>query len=173
MNVAHRDLKPENILIDFARQGQIKVIDFGTSHHFNENDHEMHNVFGTPYYIAPEVLQGNYTEKCDLWSIGVILYILLCGCPPFSGSEQAVLKKVERGAWTFKEPIWEAVSLEAKDLVTKLLEKSPQERTSAKEALQHPWILQKVQRKFDSKLADQAIQSMMNFRVSTSNTAPS
>jgi calcium-dependent protein kinase len=71
------------------------VIDFGTSHVFEENDHEMRHTYGTAYYIAPEVLDGKYTEKCDLWSIGVILYIMLSGRPPFKGqNDREILKKV-------------------------------------------------------------------------------
>jgi len=85
-NVAHRDLKPENVLIDTKNKGSIKVIDFGTSHAYDTENHTMHQIYGTPYYIAPEVLVGNYDEKCDLWSIGVILYIMMCGRPPFGGS---------------------------------------------------------------------------------------
>jgi calcium-dependent protein kinase len=74
--VAHRDLKPENILIDPKQKGAIKVIDFGTAHLFDPQK-SMHQMYGTAYYIAPEILEGNYDEKCDLWSIGVILYIML------------------------------------------------------------------------------------------------
>jgi calcium-dependent protein kinase len=71
--------------MDFKNKGSIKVIDFGTAHCFN-NDQKMHQTYGTAYYIAPEVLNGSYNEKCDLWSIGVILYILLSGKPPFGGN---------------------------------------------------------------------------------------
>ena len=87
-NIAHRDLKPENVLIDIKNRGIIKLIDFGTSHHYDSKDNIMHQLYGTPYYIAPEVLSGNYTEKCDIWSIGVIVYIMLCGRPPFTGSNE-------------------------------------------------------------------------------------
>ena len=76
--MCHRDLKPENILIDDRELNTIKLIDFGTSQIFG-GDEKMQLVLGTAYYIAPEVLDGNYDEKCDIWSIGVILYILLCG----------------------------------------------------------------------------------------------
>ena len=95
---------------------------------------------GTPYYIAPEVLQGNYTEKCDLWSIGVILYIMLCGTPPFNGTDREILNKVRKGNWTFRGQVWNSTSNEAKDLVEKLLNKDHSKRLSAVEALQHPWI---------------------------------
>ena len=70
----------------------------------------MHQMYGTPYYIAPEVLKGNYTELCDMWSIGVILYIMLCGSPPFGGSDDLVIKRVQRGVWEFKGVIWDSIS---------------------------------------------------------------
>jgi calcium-dependent protein kinase len=92
--VSHRDLKPENILIDNKETLQIKLIDFGTSQRF-EDEENMELVLGTAYYIAPEVLKGHYDEKCDIWSIGVILYILLSGEPPFPGSDdKEILKSV-------------------------------------------------------------------------------
>ena len=81
----------------------------------------MTQLYGTPYYIAPEVLKGDYNEKCDLWSIGIILYILLCGQAPFNGSDDQILAKVRKGNWEFKAPIWQNVSEEAKDLVSKLI----------------------------------------------------
>ena len=81
----HRDLKPENLLLDSRSQNaNVKVVDFGTSKLFNPNV-KMKKRLGTPYYIAPEVLEGNYDEKCDVWSCGVILYIVLSGYPPFNG----------------------------------------------------------------------------------------
>ena len=101
-NIAHRDLKPENLLIDINQKGSIKLIDFGTSHHYGREKTQMHAMYGTPYYIAPEVLTGNYTEKCDMWSIGVILYIMLCGSPPFNGSDDQIIAKVKRGTWEFR-----------------------------------------------------------------------
>lgn len=120
--VAHRDLKPENILIDTKKDDFIKVIDFGTSHHFEKDNNQMYQTTGTPYYVAPEVLKGNYTEKCDMWSIGVILYVILCGRAPFNGSStEEIIKKVEIGRWQFQGQIWNNVTEIAKDLVNKLL----------------------------------------------------
>lgn len=85
-NIVHRDLKPENLLLDKDESNpKIKIIDFGTSSVFDP-EQTMSQKFGTPYYIAPEVLKKKYTAKCDIWSIGVILYILLCGYPPFNGA---------------------------------------------------------------------------------------
>lgn len=85
--IVHRDLKPENLLLESNRpDSEIKVIDFGTSR-FYDPSRKMNSKFGTPYYIAPEVLKKSYTEKCDVWSCGVILYILLSGFPPFNGPD--------------------------------------------------------------------------------------
>ncbi len=78
-------------------------------------------MYGTPYYIAPDVLNGNYNEKCDLWSIGVILYILLCGAPPFNGTDEQIMAKVKKGSWEFRGQIWQSISDEAKDLVKNLI----------------------------------------------------
>jgi calcium-dependent protein kinase len=82
--VCHRDLKPENMLYD-NESGLLKVIDFGTATHFQPKQ-KFSQLVGTPYYVAPEVLHGNYDNKCDIWSVGVILYVILSGAPPFSGA---------------------------------------------------------------------------------------
>lgn len=122
--IAHRDLKPENILIDSKQKGAIKVIDFGTSQVFDEKKHEMHKMYGTPYYIAPEVLTGKYTEKCDIWSIGVILYVMLSGKAPFNGSnDREILKKVAAATYSFSGEIWSKRSEDVKNFIRKLLEK--------------------------------------------------
>ena len=95
MNIVHRDLKPENLLLDSESPGSlIKVIDFGTSQSFDP-DSKMNQTYGTPYYIAPEILAGEYNEKCDIWSCGVIMFILLSGRPPFDGStDDEILQNV-------------------------------------------------------------------------------
>jgi calcium-dependent protein kinase len=100
--IVHRDLKPENILFDSKKENAcLKIIDFGASAKLSK-DEKLSKRIGTPFYVAPEVLAARYDEKCDMWSIGVILYILLCGYPPFfAGSEVEVLKKVKAGTYTF------------------------------------------------------------------------
>jgi calcium-dependent protein kinase len=101
--VVHRDLKPENILLDPTADAQlnIKVIDFGTAQMFNTGS-KMKTTMGTAYYIAPEVLMKNYNEKCDVWSCGVILYILLSGTPPFNGNtDEEIMKSVRKTKFTF------------------------------------------------------------------------
>ena len=110
-------------------------------------------MYGTPYYIAPEVLSGNYTEKCDLWSIGVILYIMLCGTPPFDGTDDQIITKVKKGVWEFRGHGWQEVSEEAKDLVKRLMQPNVEQRLTAVEALKHPWIEMKVRKTFSEKLA--------------------
>jgi len=101
--IVHRDLKPENILIDSSSKERImiKVADFGTAKSFNSHT-KMKTTLGTPYYIAPEVIAQNYTEKCDVWSCGVILYILLSGNAPFNGvNEEEILAAVQKGKFSF------------------------------------------------------------------------
>lgn len=125
----------------------------------------MHQMYGTPYYIAPEVLQGAYTEKCDMWSIGVILYIMLSGRPPINApNEDAIIAKVKKAKWEFKGSIWSSISEEAKDLICKLMEKNTSQRLSAIDALQHPWIKNKVKVTYNADLAKQAISSLNTFK---------
>lgn len=95
---------------------------------------------GTPYYISPEVLKGNYDELCDIWSAGVILYILLSGVPPFYGdSDPEILESVQKGEYTFDIPEMKFVSDSAKDLISKMV-CSPEKRFKATEVLQHKWV---------------------------------
>ena len=139
--IVHRDLKPENILLEQNKAfDQIKIIDFGTSLVFDENS-TLNEKLGTPYYIAPEVLAKAYGPKCDIWSCGVITYIVLSGIPPFNGSsDQEIMKKVKIGKFSFSDPVWNSISDKAKDFITTLLTKDPKQRPTAEEALQHPWI---------------------------------
>lgn len=93
---------------------------------------KMHQTYGTPYYIAPEILAGEYTEKCDIWSCGVILYILLCGRPPFDGdNDDQILENVSKGIYKVSGPIWSRVSAEGIDLVKKMLNFDQYKRISA------------------------------------------
>ena len=137
-NIIHRDLKPENILLE--EKGDImniKLIDFGTAVRF-ENNKPIKGAIGTAYYIAPEVLSGSYNSKCDLWSLGVIIFILLGGYPPFDGqNDEEILEKVKKGSYNFKNPIWNSISQEAKDLISGLLAPTTT-RITAHIALEHP-----------------------------------
>lgn len=140
-NIVHRDLKPENILFESKKPtANLKVIDFGTSRKF-DSQKKLTKRLGTPYYIAPEVLMKNYDEKCDIWSCGVILYILLCGYPPFNGpDEDSILKAVKEGNFSFDEADWGQISQDAKILIKKMLQKDPKKRISAREVYEDPWI---------------------------------
>ncbi len=143
MNIIHRDLKPENILIVKRQKNgyhPIKIIDFGTAKVFQKEKAE-HLLIGSAYYIAPEVLSRNYTELCDLWSCGVIMYILLTGRPPFNGSsEEEIMKKIKEGIYDLKKYPWGIISEEAKDLLKGLLQVNAKKRFSAKQALEHKWF---------------------------------
>jgi calcium-dependent protein kinase len=142
LDIIHRDLKPENILFtgeNLDRNVRMKIVDFGTAKIFDRAGRE-NKVIGSSYYIAPEVLDKNYNEKCDLWSCGVILYILLTGEAPFGGdNDHEIIKNIKQGRLSFRK--LNKVSDEALDLVKKLLIKNPKERISAEEALKHPWFL--------------------------------
>lgn len=142
IGIVHRDLKPENILVDKEQGGILKIIDFGTSAEFNKGDTaKLSTIHGTSYYIAPEVLQKKYDEKCDVWSIGVILYILLSGKPPFDGkSDNEITHKVLLGKYSMTDPVWEQISDAAKGLIHRMLDFDNKKRVTAREALQDPWF---------------------------------
>jgi len=120
----------------------LKIIDFGLSRmHIKVDSTTMSTRVGTPFYIAPEVLHKKYTTKCDIWSIGVIVYILLCGYPPFYGpSDIAIYQKIIAGKYSFDGEVWDKVSDHGKEFVGLLLQLDPDDRPSATEALEHPWI---------------------------------
>ena len=145
----------------------IKVIDFGTSRLF-QKDKNMTQKFGTPYYIAPEVLRKSYSEKCDEWSVGVILYILLCGYPPFNGNNKyEIMQKVLQGKFSLAGPEWKKVSKDAKALVRKLLTYDSSLRIGAKEALQEKWIQKYIQREaVDNDQLEMAFENMKRFKSS-------
>jgi len=132
--IAHRDIKPENIMLN--KEGHVTLIDFGLSKHKSAVK-TMKSIVGSPYYVAPEVLDGHYGLKWDIWSLGVILYILLWGYLPFSGNElPEIFDKIQEGKYSMKQKEWDSVSAEAKDLVSKMLETNPKKRFSAQKWLQ-------------------------------------
>ena len=138
--VCHRDLKPENILFsNVADDSCLKLIDFGLSKVL-DGESNMKKTVGTTFYMAPEVIQGNYNEKCDLWSCGVILYIMLCGKPPFySQDEEELKKKICSMKYNFDYPEFKKVSKDAINLIKKILV-GPDQRLSAAQILADPWI---------------------------------
>ena len=166
-NIVHRDLKPENILLD-TDEGKniIKIIDWGTARYYDKNK-KMNRISGTPYYIAPEVLKENYDEKCDIWSCGVILYILLCGYAPFNGeNDEKIIEKIKIGKYSFPKEEWDYVSSDAKDLVKHLLEYNPNKRYSANDALKHPWLIKSnVNIKIDKSFTLRSLVNMKKFHA--------
>ncbi|KGN62050.1 CDPK-related kinase 5 [Cucumis sativus] len=139
--VVHRDLKPENFLFTSRDENSpLKAIDFGLSD-FAKPDERLNDIVGSAYYVAPEVLHRSYSTEADVWSIGVIAYILLCGSRPFwARTESGIFKAVLKADPIFDEPPWPSLSSEAKDFVKRLLVKDPRKRMSAAQALSHPWI---------------------------------
>ncbi len=170
-SIVHRDLKPENILLEDKKDDgdfQIKVIDFGASMRFDPSK-KMNQVFGTAYYIAPEILKLEYNEKCDVWSVGVILYILLSGKPPFGGeNDKEILDNVRTGIFSMSGNEWTSVSSEAKNLVKQMLTFDPIQRISAEEALNHLWIKKKFNQTVDLEATYNALNNLRSFRVNDS-----
>lgn len=143
--IAHRDLKPENLLMTKKNSVEsVKIADWGLSKDILNGLTQLQTSCGTPDYVAPEVLSGSpYGMECDLWSIGVISYILLCGFPPFYGKPIAILfEKIMSGVFYFPGPNWKTKSEESKDFIKKLIVVDPEKRLTADEALKHPFIVQ-------------------------------
>jgi len=142
--IAHRDLKPENLLCSGDEYNTIKVTDFGLSKDFSTAS--LRTSCGTPDYVAPEVLKGQpYDNTVDIWSIGVITYILLCGFPPFYGNtDQQIFEKILRVEYDFPSPDWDHISVEAKEFIKCILVPEPSKRPSALEALEKDWIRNKA-----------------------------
>jgi len=140
--IVHRDVKSDNILfLKNDINSPIKLIDFGISVKF-EKDTKLKDKTGTVLYIAPEVIEGSYDEKCDIWSCGVLMYMMLCGQPPFNGSSRKeVMMKIRSGKFAFKSNIWQLITSEAKDLITQMLTLNPDKRPSCRQVLSHPWFL--------------------------------
>uniref|UniRef100_A0A7S1TXT1 non-specific serine/threonine protein kinase n=1 Tax=Phaeomonas parva TaxID=124430 RepID=A0A7S1TXT1_9STRA len=141
-DVVHRDLKLENFLFESEdMESEIKLIDFGFSRHYHKGEEHMNLPVGTPFYVAPEVIGGDYTEECDMWSIGVIAYMLVSGRPPFMAAEEnAILAKVQRGAYEFPRHVFDSVSDHAIDFIQRLLIVDPDKRMTAEQAQDHPWL---------------------------------
>lgn len=141
------------------------MIDFGTSVEHTDPNEMLKARLGTAYYIAPEVLKGEYDQKCDVWSCGVILYIFLCGYPPFNGeNDQLIFQRIKQGKFTFPSPEWDNVSQNAKDLITNMLAFDPKKRISAKVALQDPWIQGFAKSKFAGDTKPLNVNSLKNMQ---------
>ncbi|KAJ8756275.1 hypothetical protein K2173_025087 [Erythroxylum novogranatense] len=160
LGVMHRDLKPENFLfVDKKEDSLLKTIDFGLSIFFKPGE-KFTDVVGSPYYVAPEVLRKRYGPEADVWSAGVIVYILLSGVPPFwAENEQGIFEEVLHGDLDFSSDPWPSISEGAKDLVRRMLVRDPRRRISAHEVLCHPWV--QVDGVAPDKPLDSAVLSRM------------
>ena len=141
--IIHRDIKPENLLFTTkeTKKATLKISDFGLAR-FVEEGVFATTTCGTPGYVAPEILeQKPYQCSCDYWSIGVVLFILLSGCPPFFDEDNfALFEKIKKVEYNFDAPTWANVSNDAKNVIRALLVKEPEKRMSPDEFLKHPWI---------------------------------
>jgi calcium-dependent protein kinase len=150
--IAHRDIKPENFLLQNKdASAAIKVIDFGLAKKFVKGESKLTTKAGTPYYVAPEVIKKNkdsgYNELCDIWSCGVLAYIMLGGHPPFYGDTNAeILKMVVAGTYDFPSPGWDTTSQEAKDFIAKMLV-PVEKRPCAIDIKEHQWLQKKDAKK--------------------------
>jgi len=169
--VIHRDLKLENFLFDDMDSDTIRLIDFGLSKHFDRSGEKHNLAVGTPYTIAPEIIQGEYDEKVDVWALGVITYLLLCGETPFGGMDGESLISVRQNILDCKivfEPkkIWDGVSKEAKNFIRRLLTRDPEKRPSACEAQHDEWIVKyaNLDANQSKRLNPDLVKNLINFK---------
>jgi len=166
--VCHRDLKPENLLFESQEEietNHLKVLDLAHAARFDHGQ-TFKTKSGTPFYVAPETLQGKYTHAVDLWSCGVIMYITLCGYPPFTGATDAeVLSKVRKGVIHFRSHDWKEVSKDAEELVKQLLQVSAKDRCTASEAVNHTWIARTAPAAPATQLQPNVVENLRRFRA--------
>ena len=167
VNIAHRDIKPEYIVFENESAHSIlRLTDFKSALRLKPGKRFKKRI-GTPYYMAPEVINGSYDLKCDIWSCGVLLYVMLCGYAPFNARVAAdILMKVRRGAYRFPERDWGGISSTAKDLITRMLTYDPAKRSTAAELLDHQWFKEMNPLEPDMRLKSGVIQRMKDFRPS-------
>ncbi|KAK7300252.1 hypothetical protein RJT34_11093 [Clitoria ternatea] len=165
MGVIHRDLKPENfLLLSKDENAPLKATDFGLSVFYKQGE-TFKDIVGSAYYIAPEVLKRKYGPEVDIWSIGVMLYILLCGVPPFwAESENGIFNAILKGHVDFTSDPWPSISPAAKDLVRKMLNTDPKQRLTAYQVLNHPWIKEDGEAP-DTPLDNAVLNRLKQFRA--------
>jgi calcium-dependent protein kinase len=151
----HKDIKPKKILVDI--EGNIKLVDFGLSKWEFLSKFQL--MAGTPYYLAPEVLKGIKNARSDIWSIGVVMYTLLSGMLPFvSDSNETLFHKAVKGDYSLEHKVWDSVSEEAKDLITRMINIDLNKRYSAEKCLEHEWFTNvhkdEENEKFSSSIAE-------------------
>lgn len=166
--IVHRDLKPENLLLKtLDDDSAITLADFGYAARLSARDEKsLRDSCGTPGYVAPEILcKKRYGTKVDMWSCGVIIFILLGGYPPFGGDDHEMLQMIRVGKFRFDPTYWDSVSEEAKDLIKKLLTVDPDKRLSAAEALKHPWICETDDAHLASRTLDANLAAIKQYNA--------
>mmetsp|Transcript_12260 Transcript_12260/g.17986 ORF Transcript_12260/g.17986 Transcript_12260/m.17986 type:complete len:493 (-) Transcript_12260:112-1590(-) len=169
-HICHRDLKLENWVLESGKDvwSPLKLIDFGLSTHFSPGQ-RLSRVVGSSYYVAPEVLKKSYTEACDLWSLGVIVYMLLSGAPPFYGkNDEAIKASIVQGEYTFPHELFRDVSDEAMAFVSTLLSYNTEYRYTAQQALTHPWLASNL----DPEALQRAKDGAVGVGIIISDNAP-
>ncbi|CAG9324500.1 unnamed protein product [Blepharisma stoltei] len=167
--IVHRDLKPENLLLENKKpDARLKLIDFGTSKHFEPKE-KMKHFIGTSYYVAPEVISGSYDSKCDVWSLGVILYIMLSGYPPFNGrSDEEIYKKIQKAPLSFRSTNgnWNNVAKETKDFIKLLLTKDPAKRPDITEVYNNDWLQSRANNRVeDIPVSKESLELLSSFNT--------
>ncbi|CAE7556573.1 CPK2 [Symbiodinium sp. CCMP2456] len=166
--IAHRDMKPENICFcsKDVTNNHVKLIDWGLGFYFGQG--RMNSAVGSLTYAAPEVLEAKekqgYTAACDLWSLGVVTYVMLCGKPPFWGNYNEQLRRMKRETFPMSDATWQQISRPAKDLIRGLLRADPKQRMKLEDVLRNPWLrLQESQSAMDNKIASQVLTNLRQF----------
>eukprot|EP00471_Norrisiella_sphaerica_P006016 CAMPEP_0184489284 /NCGR_PEP_ID=MMETSP0113_2-20130426/14974_1 /TAXON_ID=91329 /ORGANISM="Norrisiella sphaerica, Strain BC52" /LENGTH=1466 /DNA_ID=CAMNT_0026872607 /DNA_START=326 /DNA_END=4726 /DNA_ORIENTATION=- len=154
LGILHRDLKPDNLMYRTSEpDSDVVIVDFGVAKHLASSEKFASSACGTPLYLAPEVIVGpQYTHMCDMWSLGVILYVMLCGRPPFYAKDRSHLfRKIKEGNFSFPDKYWKNVSQGAKDLISELLIVDPKKRATPKRVAAHPWIRKHAVKNFEEE----------------------
>jgi len=164
--VCHRDLKPENFLLQAPgpiENCTVKIIDFGLATIF-QGGVMMKSRVGSPYYMSPEVLKKSYTQATDLWSLGVVMYAMLCGYPPFCGNTDSELfVEIQKRALEFEPEDWDTVSPDAKDLVSNLINRDVKQRLTAAQTMEHTWIKDKAPKAKNTPLCNHTQNKLRSF----------
>jgi calcium-dependent protein kinase len=159
--IIHRDIKPENILLTKKDAFELKIIDFDSATFFSSGYNR--GIYGTPLYMAPEIIKGKHTEICDIWSCGMIMYILFVGHPPYDGTDDEIFEILKHPKINIEKDC-ENISNDAKDLLYKLLEPDPNKRITAKDACMHPWLKSKLHKRVSSMEIKKVVKRMKNFK---------
>ncbi|CAD8168820.1 unnamed protein product [Paramecium pentaurelia] len=160
--IAHREIRPENIMLERSSEfASAILIDFGMCQKIS---HKMHSSVNHPYYQAPEIQQKKYNEQIDIWAIGIITYILLCGYPPFGGeSNRKIIDNVLKKPLIFEEQDWNKYSNESKEFVKKILIKDPSQRITIEQALNDPWIVKNFELQVSDGQLKRVLTNLVNY----------